>query len=140
MSEATQEQMQKPKHGTFCWTEIATSNLEESVKFYRELFGWKITKSQNDDIKMDYREFDTGLGHPSGGMYEMTTEMFGNEIPPPHFINYVSVDDVDESAKRVTELGGKILVEPHDIPKTGRMIVVQDPTGATLALITLKTE
>lgn len=140
MSEATQEQMEMPKHGTFCWTEIATTNLEACDKFYSELFGWKIAKSQNDEIPMDYREYDTGEGHSSGGMYEMTAEMFGGEIPPPHFMNYIAVDDVDACVARIKELGGKTIGEPHDIPKTGRMCVVQDPTGATFAVIKLSYE
>ncbi len=138
MSEAVQEQMEMPKHGTLCWTEIATTDLEACDKFYSKLFGWKITKSENPDIPMEYREYDTGLGYSSGGMYQMTEEMFGGEIPPPHFLNYVAVDDVDACIEQVKELGGQLIGEPHDIPKTGRMAVVQDPTGATFALITLK--
>ncbi len=140
MSEGTQEQMAMPKHGTYCWTEIASTDLETTKKFYTELFGWKINTSQNDEIGMEYAEYDTGLGHPSGGMYEMKEEMFGGEIPPPHFMNYISVDDVDASAERIKELGGNVIGEPIEIPKTGRMCVVQDPTGATFAIITLKYE
>lgn len=140
MSEATKEQMQMPKHGTFCWTEIATTDLEAMKSFYTELFGWKISESKNDETDLKYLEYDTGQGQPAGGMYEMKAEFFGGEIPPPHFINYVAVDDVDAAAQRVKELGGKLKSEPHDIPKTGRMCVVEDPTGATFALITLKYE
>jgi predicted enzyme related to lactoylglutathione lyase len=66
--------------------------------------------------------------------------MFGEEIPPPHFMNYIAVDDVNTSMERIKELGGNVMGEAIDIPKTGRMCVVQDPTGATFALITLKYE
>ena len=142
MSEGTKEgmEMQMPKHGEYCWTEIATNNLEACANFYSELFGWKITKSQNDEIPMDYREYDTGLGHPSGGMFEMNPEMYGGETPPPHFMNYIHVDDVDASAEKVKELGGNVPQEPMDIPKVGRMCVVQDPSGATFSLIKLNYE
>lgn len=50
---------------------------------------------------------------------------------------YVAVDDVDEAARRVWELGGKVCVPPQDIPEVGRFCVVNDPAGATLSLITL---
>lgn len=136
MSEGTKESMQMPKHGTYCWTEIASNNLAATKSFYTELFGWKIAESSND-VGMEYAEYDTGLGHPAGGMYEMSKEMFGDEMPPPHFMNYIAVDDVDASIERVKELGGTVTGEAQDIPNTGRMAVVQDPTGATFALITL---
>ncbi len=137
MSEGTKEGMEMPKHGTYCWTEIASNNLEATKSFYSDLFGWKIAESKND-VGMQYLEYDTGLGHPAGGMYEMSAEMFGDQIPPPHFMNYIAVDDVDASVERVIELGGSKMGEAVEIPKTGRMCVVQDPTGATFALITLK--
>ena len=41
-------------------------------------------------------------------------------------------------AAQVAELGGKVCVPPTDIPNTGRFCVVNDPTGATISLITLK--
>jgi uncharacterized protein len=141
MSEATQEQMEMPKHGTYCWTEIVTNDLEACADFYTQLFGWKISKLQNEDVPMDYREYDTGVGRNVGGMYQMTKEMFGGqEMPPPHFLNYIAVDDVDASVEKVKELGGNVCGEIMDIPKTGRMCIVQDPTGASFALITLKSE
>lgn len=139
MSDGTQEQMeiQMPKHGTLCWTEIATTDLEASVSFYSEMFGWKVSKSQNDEIPMDYREYDTGMGHPSGGMYQLSPDMtVGDEpMPPPHFMNYISVDDIEASVAKVTELGGTVMGELHDIPKVGRMAVVNDPAGATFAML-----
>jgi len=49
---------------------------------------------------------------------------------------YVTVDDVDASAKQAVTLGGKILLEARDIPNVGRFCVIADPQGATLSLIT----
>lgn len=137
MSEGTKEQMALPKHGEIIWTEVATNNLEECRKFYSEIFGWKISKSANDAVGMDYYEADTGKGNPSAGMYEMKDEFFGGEAPPPHIMNYIAVDDVDASAAKAKELGATILSEPADIPGTGRMCMLQDPTGAAFSLIKL---
>lgn len=139
MSEnATQEQMQMPKHGEFCWNELATTNLEECQKFYSELFGWNFKKSENSEIEMDYREMSLGGGNPFGGMFEMTKEMFGDNMPPSHWMNYIAVDDVDESAKKAVELGGTLLRDLVDIPKVGRMAIIKDPTGAVFTLLTFK--
>ena len=63
-------------------------------------------------------------------------------IPPeaagmsPMWGGYVTVDDVQASAELARELGGKVLLEPRDIPKVGRFCVVSDPQGACLNLIT----
>jgi predicted enzyme related to lactoylglutathione lyase len=59
-------------------------------------------------------------------------------MSPPHWMTYIAVDDVDQSAAKVWELGGKVCVPPTDIPNTGRFCVVNDPSGATFSLITLK--
>lgn len=62
----------------------------------------------------------------------MTPGMFGEgvPIPPPHFMTYVAVDNVDENAKLAGELGGTVVKEPDDIPNTGRFAILMDPTGA----------
>jgi len=49
---------------------------------------------------------------------------------------YVTVDDVEVSAKQAEALGGKILLEARDIPNVGRFCVISDPQGAALSLIT----
>jgi predicted enzyme related to lactoylglutathione lyase len=49
-------------------------------------------------------------------------------------MSYVTVESADRAAARARELGGTLLMEPFDVMEHGRMAVVQDPTGAVLAL------
>ncbi len=133
--QASAKSHEMPKHGEICWTEIATTDLEKADTFYSELFGWNIKSDNNPEF--EYRHFSDGRGHDVGGMYQMNPEMFGGHAVPPHFMTYISVDDVDKTAKQVTDLGGRIVREPMDIPNTGRMAVLTDPAGATFAIITL---
>jgi hypothetical protein len=51
---------------------------------------------------------------------------------------YVTVADVDATAKTAEKLGGKLLMPPTDIPKVGRFCVIQDPQGAVINAITYK--
>ena len=53
---------------------------------------------------------------------------------PPNWAIYIAVENADVSAKRASELGGKICVAPFDVFDVGRMAVVQDPTGGTFCL------
>jgi len=122
-----------PANGAFCWNELATTDLDAAQNFYKALLGWEIKESTAPGGGMVYNEIVVG-GQHVGGIYKMGPE-FGPA--PSHWMAYVAVDDVDAKARQVWELGGKVCVPPTDIPNVGRFCVVNDPTGATIALITL---
>jgi uncharacterized protein len=125
-------EMKMPANGAFCWNELATTDLEAAQNFYKTLLGWEI-KENPPANGMVYNEIVVA-GQHVGGMYKMGPE-FGQA--PSHWMAYVAVDDVDAKARQVWELGGKVCVPPTDIPAVGRFCVINDPTGATIALITL---
>jgi predicted enzyme related to lactoylglutathione lyase len=120
-------------HGAICWNELASKDVEAAKTFYSELLGWKLTGSEG--AGMHYTEIVVGDKH-IGGMYQLTDECGGADASS-HWRSYVAVDDVDASAKRTEELGGKVCVPPMDIPNVGRFCVISDPTGATISLIKL---
>jgi predicted enzyme related to lactoylglutathione lyase len=128
---------EKPREGSFCWTEIASNDADKCVDFYANVFGWKF-KGGDAAPGMDYREFSTGGDRPVGGLYQIDPAWFGNNPPPPHFMSYVAVDNVDEKARLATELGATIIRGPMDIPGVGRMAIIGDPTGAMIATFTMK--
>lgn len=123
-----------PGHGEFCWTEIAASDSAMAKDFYTKVFGWTFKDSDATGV-FAYHEFSTGGDYPAGGLYQITPEMCapGEPLPPPHFMTYIAVDDVDENAKRAVELGGTVIKQPDDIPNTGRFAIIADPTGAMFA-------
>ncbi len=129
-----------PANGAFCWNELATTDSEAAVKFYKELLGWEVKTStvmegcEGAESAPPYNEIVVG-GESIGGIYKMGPEFNG---APSHWMAYVAVEDVDERARQVWELGGKVCVPPTDIPNVGRFCVINDPTGATISLITLK--
>ncbi len=123
-----------PKQGSFCWTEIATTDAAKCKEFYANVFGWTFQDSKATDGAFAYHEFSTGGDYPAGGMYEISHKICGEgELPPPHMLTYIGVDDVDENAKLAEQLGGKIIKAPSNIPNTGRFAIIQDPTGAMFA-------
>jgi predicted enzyme related to lactoylglutathione lyase len=120
-------------HGTICWNELASKDVEAAKTFYTELLGWKLTGSEA--AGMQYTEIVVGDKH-IGGMYQITEECGGGDMPS-HWMSYVAVEDVDTSARRAEELGGTVRVPPMDIPNVGRFCVISDPTGAAISLIKL---
>lgn len=129
--------MPVPTQGSFVWTEIASNDADKCKAFYNAVFGWKFQESSGA-AGMEYIEFSAGDGNPVGGMYQIDPAWFGGNPPPPHFMTYVAVDDVDENAKLATELGATIIRGPMDIPNVGRMCIIQDPTGAMIATFRMK--
>jgi uncharacterized protein len=122
-----------PFHGEFVWTEIASTDADKCMNFYKEVAGWKFQDSNAVTDGMDYREFSNGSKNPIGGLYQMDPQRFGGSIPPAHFMTYIAVDDVDESAKLAESLGGKVH-RMMDVPNVGRMCIIEDPTGAKFSL------
>lgn len=117
----------KYEHGTFSWVELATTNAASAKKLYGELFGWKFDDTPaGPGMTYTMCQID---GKPVAALYEMGPQMKGM---PPSWGSYVTVDDVDAIAKKVTANGGKLLKEPFDVFEFGRMAVAQDPTGAII--------
>lgn len=116
-----------PAVGTFCWHELLSADPEVDGPFFREIFGWS-GSTQDMGAMGTYHLFLRGEGRQSGGMLK-------NPQPgvPSAWVPYVSVADVDATAAKTTELGGKVWVAPQDIPGVGRFTVTSDPQGAMIA-------
>ncbi|MCK4343104.1 MAG: VOC family protein [Phycisphaerae bacterium] len=117
--------------GTFCWTELATRDVEKAKQFYTDLIGWKMV-DQNISGMNYTMLYPPGAEEPIGGMMQMEGDQW--EGVPPHWMPYILVESVDEGAKQCTALGGKIMLPPTDIPNIGRFCIIEDPTGAKISL------
>lgn len=114
-----------PAPGEFCWNELLAVSPDKAAKFYTQLFGWNTEAMPGG---MNYTIFKQN-GTMVGGLMARP-----NEQAPPHWLAYVRVENVDESAKHAGELGARILMPPMDIPTVGRIAVFMDPEGAPLGL------
>jgi hypothetical protein len=52
----------------------------------------------------------------------------------PSWTTYVCTPDAQESAKKVAEAGGQVMVQPFDVFNSGRMAIFQDAGGAFFAV------
>ena len=117
------------QHGAFSWCELMTTDTNAAQEFYSRLFGWEIEDGPISG--MMYKVLKVG-DREVGGLMGMPPDM---PAMPPSWGVYVTVDDVDVSAKLVEELGGQIKLPPMDIPDVGRFALIQDPQGAMLSII-----
>ena len=118
------------QQGAFSWFELMTSDVAGAKNFYSKLFGWTAEDMPMGD--MNYTVVKVGE-EGLGGIMTIPSQA---ERTPPNWGVYVTVNDVDATAAKVEELGGKILVPPTDIPTVGRFCVLQDPQGAVISAIT----
>jgi len=117
------------KPGAFCWNELMTNDIQEAKTFYSKLFGWGT--HDHDMEGFSYTLFKNG-DQDVGGMMRIP-EGHEKEIPP-HWMSYVYVTNVEETVQKARSLGATIKQEPMDVGDFGRLAVLQDPTGAHIAI------
>jgi predicted enzyme related to lactoylglutathione lyase len=104
--------------------EIPADDVERAKKFYTDLFGWKIEKTP----EMDYWMVTTsGEKQVDGGMMK-------RQDPKQQITNYIDVASVDESAVKVGQLGGKVVVSKMPVPGFGWFAVCLDTENNAFAL------
>ena len=114
------------EHGTLCWNELVTSDVDAAMAFYSQLLGWTAV--------------DLGMGGSVG--IRQGEDMIGTVSPlpaegvPTHWAVYFAVDDCDATVEQCQNLGGSVTVPPMDMPP-GRMAQLADGQGAMFWVITL---
>ena len=116
--------------GRFVWYELMTTDPQAAQSFYTDVIGWSTAPFEGAEIP--YTLWMNGEA-PVGGVMALPQEA-SDQGAPPHWMAYVAVNDVDATAKKAVRLGGKIIVEPRDIPGVGRFAILHDPQGASIAI------
>jgi uncharacterized protein len=115
-------------HGTPCWVDVTSTDMDRTTSFYGDLFGWEAETAQE----------------PEAGGYTMFT-LRGKNVaaaspPPPgspqasYWTTYLASDHVDDTAAKIRDAGGTVFMDPFDVFDAGRMTVAQDPTGAAFGV------
>ncbi len=112
--------------------EMAAEDTKRMADFYMHAFGWK-TKMLGEEMghyvlasttETDENGFPTTLGKINGGFYPKI-----EDGSPQYPSVVISVDDIKDSMRKITEAGGKILGEPMEIPGFGIYISFNDTEG-----------
>ncbi len=117
----------KPLPGKFVWYELITYDVKQAQAFYRKVLGWRV-----HPFPMGNTTYDMIL---TG---DAPDSMIGGYVPsrgeqePSRWVSYVSVEDVDASARAAAANGGKVIKGPLDIPNVGRTAAIADPEGAEM--------
>ena len=110
------------QHGSFCFAELHTQQVELSRQHYRDVFGWdavEVPAAPGYSFFQQDGKAVVGLRHAPGRH---------------RWVPYISVENVDRMAARAKAAGGTIDTAPVDTPGVARTCVIQDPDGGVFGL------
>jgi predicted enzyme related to lactoylglutathione lyase len=111
--------------GALTLNQLNTSDPAAARSFYTGLFGWS---------------FETVMEEPAYWGIQNDGALNGGMMPipdgspaSPHWLAYFTSGDLEESARRIAENGGRVIIPATSIP-SGRFLMAADPQGAAFAL------
>jgi predicted enzyme related to lactoylglutathione lyase len=113
--------------GTFCWTDLSTTDQAAAKQFYGALFGWEAVEYPvGEGITYSMMQID---GKDVGAISPQPQQQADAGVPPV-WNSYVSVESADAAADSAQKLGATVHAPAFDVMDVGRMAVIQDPQGA----------
>ena len=112
--------------GRFVWHDLMTKDVAAAKRFYGELLGWRF-----EDTKRGDRPYV--LARSGAMLVAGIVDVTGYANAGPQWLTYLAVADVDKTVAQVRTDGGKVLIEPRNLPNA-RAAIVADPQGAPLGL------
>lgn len=121
--------------GACIWNENLSNDPEKAKAFYGDVFGFTFQsfgQTRPGEVEYDVilREGGTTMDDCVGGLGDSSSSGGGDQ-----WLTWFAVDDVDTSAVKVGELGGRVVTEPFDSP-VGRMSIVAGLGAEVFGLLT----
>ena len=115
------------ENNALCWADLSTPDPARAQKFYSDVFGWKLDKSERGNS--GYLHIKNGEQH-IGGILPVAHR---DPKSPAHWLIYIMVADVDAAVTKAKQLGGKTLMPPQSIEGVGTWAILADPQGAVFS-------
>lgn len=109
--------------GVPCWVDLSSTDVPASVRFYGEVFGWRV-EMVDDPEAGGYGQFYQGDKRVAG-----VGPTFGEGMPSV-WNTYIATADAEATADRVKNSGGTVIMEPMQVFDQGSMLVAQAPDGS----------
>ncbi|MGB2079754.1 MAG: VOC family protein, partial [Vibrio sp.] len=105
--------------GNWMWQEVWSDDQDQSQGFYQQLAGYTAKERQFKNVAYRYLEIDNT---PAFGVVQTP-----NDEVPNTWVNYVRVDDVEQTLKTLQALGGEVLMAPTPEVRNSSVALVRDP-------------
>jgi predicted enzyme related to lactoylglutathione lyase len=121
------------KPAAIAWDELHSKDRDKAEAFYNTLFGWTSTPVEMSPEYTYHLLNRADNGQMFAGSHQQGDE--AKDVPSFWLIN-LGTSDVDKATAKASELGATIIMEPMDIPGTGRFSLFLDPQGAAVGALT----
>ncbi|NLZ38188.1 MAG: VOC family protein [Firmicutes bacterium] len=115
----------------FCWCTIRVKNLEESLKFYREIVGLSLNRRFKAGPK-------TEIAFVGAGETEIEL-LYEEDNQSPQQFEGISlgfeVESVDEMIKFITDKGLKVHSGPVSPNPSVKFFFIKDPNGLSIQFV-----
>ncbi len=117
---------QDPVYNRWFWTELWTNDVDNSIKFYKELCRYN---NRIFDTRADNKYYVLeNENRPRAGIVKIPFENV-----KPHWMPYIAVKDPSEIVKKVEQLGGTVYLSTEGIAGNNAAIIA-DPSGAVFTV------
>jgi predicted enzyme related to lactoylglutathione lyase len=117
--------------------EMPFDDRDRMAKFYESAFGWhtqKLGEDMGNYVLATTTETDEhGPKRPgaiNGGFFPKKPDW-----PQQHTAIVIAVDNIEESARKVTAAGGRVLGTPMEIPGVGQYVSLTDTEGNRVSML-----
>jgi predicted enzyme related to lactoylglutathione lyase len=125
----------KASHGTFCWNELMTRDVERAKRFYRDTIGWSFEPMEMPGGGTYWCGWTE---KPVAGLFSLASPEFDGV--PESWMSYLAVDDVDQRVAKAVKAGAKLMKPIFDVPGVGRIAILMQPGGAGIGWMTPVTD
>jgi predicted enzyme related to lactoylglutathione lyase len=119
----------EPLVGDWNWFEAYVKDPKAAATFYNRVFNYQVSPDNRTERKTDFLLNSEEI--PRGGIAPLPAR----EDAESGWLGVVRVASIDESLKRVIDLGGEILVAPRAAAYDSRFAIVADSTGGSIGLV-----
>jgi predicted enzyme related to lactoylglutathione lyase len=115
--------------GVPCWIDTNQPDPNAAAAFYSGLFGWEIEDAMPPGSDQHYL-----MARIRGGDVAGINGIPEGAPPAARWDTYIWVQSADDTAAKVVDAGGKVLMGPMDVMDAGRTAIVSDPEGAVFCV------
>ncbi len=112
------------QEGIPSWVDLGTTDLGAAKTYYGGLFGWDFVDAGPEG--MDYVIANLN-GHAVAGLAQTDRDR-------SMWSTYFAVDNADETADKIVQHGGQVVMGPMTAAGSGRLAFATDPTGAAFGI------
>ncbi|TWX70715.1 VOC family protein [Colwellia demingiae] len=120
------------QHGKLVWADLYTGNVEASLKFYHDTFGWTVKAFAKEQTK--YHLLYDGDQAIAG---VLARDSKRNKTDNALWVGSIDTDNVSSRSELAAKNNATIILAPHDFTLYGKRSVLADPQGGVIALLEL---